>query len=403
MGSSLLVYLVILLLNDEIANVNSFKRGEKQDKIRFCFKNNLLASLPTAVSGEDFIYDPVTLVGGGLESGVADISPDDCWSSSEFESYSDGKREFYNLPFIIQVQEFMRAARENTKGGLERTKAAVLKRGRSFMLKTAQMAVGQAVHVPPSLSPMPEGLNPTQMLRRCILKSIVDSEKNYVDALQRIQQFYERPMLEREQRVLSERKIRTIFFRLREILQCHRIFSMALAERVQNWDRDETIGDLFVASFSRSMVHEVYTEYVGNVSMAMQILRKASATRPNFREFLNVGFQESCDRRLLPSLLMLPIQRFPQLIMLLQDMLRHTAPKHTDRLSLQMALSELEALASQLNEHRREADQHAECRAIAGTLNDRCLAKVKRGEYLLMSLQTCCFNSINTFPHFWSQ
>uniref|UniRef100_UPI00358F4E49 rho guanine nucleotide exchange factor 10-like isoform X2 n=1 Tax=Myxine glutinosa TaxID=7769 RepID=UPI00358F4E49 len=367
-------------------------------------------SIPS-ISGEDFIYDPVTLVGGEVESGVADISPDDCWSSSEFESYSDGSADEVDeerpgpaaaLSEKLKnskrpVQDFMRAARENTKGGLERTKAAVLKRGRSLMLKTAQMAAGQAVHgrlatspdedvyrdfkitegkaVPPSLSPMPEGLNPTQMLRRCILKSIVDSEKNYVDALQRIQQFYERPMLEREQRVLSERKVRTIFFRLREILQCHRIFSMALAERVQNWDRDETIGDLFVASFSRSMVHEVYTEYVGNVSMATQILRKANVTRPNFREFLNSCKQESCDRRLLPSLLMLPIQRFPQLIMLLQDMLRHTAPRHTDRLSLQMALSELEALASQLNEHRREADRHAECRAIAGTLNDRCLAK----------------------------
>jgi hypothetical protein len=51
-----------------------------------------------------------------------------------------------------------------------------------------------------------------------------------------------------EPRVLSERKLRTVFHRIREILQCHCMFQIALASRVAEWDAVETIGDVFVAS-----------------------------------------------------------------------------------------------------------------------------------------------------------
>ena len=50
--------------------------------------------------------------------------------------------------------------------------------------------------------------------------------------------------------MLSPRKIRPIFYRLREITQCHSMFQIALASRVAEWDSSEKIGDLFVASVS---------------------------------------------------------------------------------------------------------------------------------------------------------
>lgn len=61
-------------------------------------------------------------------------------------------------------------------------------------------------------------------------------------------QQYERPLAEVEPRVLSDRKLKVVFHRLREVRQCHRLFQMALASRVAEWDAVETIGDVFVAS-----------------------------------------------------------------------------------------------------------------------------------------------------------
>lgn len=39
-----------------------------------------------------------------------------------------------------------------------------------------------------------------------------------------------------------------VFYRVKEILQCHSMFQIALASRVSEWDAVETIGDVFVAS-----------------------------------------------------------------------------------------------------------------------------------------------------------
>ncbi|KAL0158337.1 hypothetical protein M9458_046413, partial [Cirrhinus mrigala] len=54
--------------------------------------------------------------------------------------------------------------------------------------------------------------------------------------------------MEAEPRILSLKKIQPIFYRLKEILQCHSMFQIALASRVAEWDNTEKIGDLFVAS-----------------------------------------------------------------------------------------------------------------------------------------------------------
>lgn len=61
-------------------------------------------------------------------------------------------------------------------------------------------------------------------------------------------QDYRNPLMEMEPKVLSARKCQVVFFRLKEILQCHSMFQIALASRVAEWDSAEKIGDLFVAS-----------------------------------------------------------------------------------------------------------------------------------------------------------
>uniref|UniRef100_A0A8C6Y3V5 Rho guanine nucleotide exchange factor 10 like n=1 Tax=Naja naja TaxID=35670 RepID=A0A8C6Y3V5_NAJNA len=223
----------------------------------------------------------------------------------------------------------------------------------------------------PELGPMPEGLNPQQVIRRHILGSIVQSERSYVDSLRRILQDYRNPLMEMEPKVLSARKCQVVFFRVKEILQCHSMFQIALSSRVVEWDSMEKIGDLFVASFSKSMVLDVYSEYVNNFTSAMSLIKKACLTKPAFLEFLKKKQMSSLDRVTLYGLMVKPIQRFPQFILLLQDMLKNTPKGHADRLSLQLALTELETLAEKLNEQKRLADQVAEIQQLTKSVSDR--------------------------------
>ncbi|XP_075762295.1 rho guanine nucleotide exchange factor 10-like protein isoform X7 [Pelodiscus sinensis] len=234
-----------------------------------------------------------------------------------------------------------------------------------------EVSVSDVKHPPPELGPMPDGLSPQQVVRRHILGSIVQSESSYVDSLKRILQDYRHPLMEMEPKVLSARKCQVVFFRLKEILHCHSMFQIALSSRVAEWDTAEKIGDLFVASFSKSMVLDVYSDYVNNFTNAMAVIKKACLTKPAFLEFLKKRQMTSPDRVTLYGLMVKPIQRFPQFILLLQDMLKNTPKGHPDRLSLQLALTELETLAEKLNEQKRVADQMAEIQQLTRSVSDR--------------------------------
>ncbi|KAJ8257576.1 hypothetical protein GJAV_G00187170 [Gymnothorax javanicus] len=346
---------------------------------------------------ENLIYEDVQKTEGA----------DNGWSSSEFESYDEHsdsenkaaptrsklppdvrrlkercaktKRELamrlggcdvtqIRQSYDTKVQQLMKAARNGTKDGIEKTRIAMLRKV-SFLQKKdnpedteddagyLDVNVSESKHPPPELCPMPEGLSSQQVVRRHILGSIVQSERSYLESLKRVLQEYQKPLLEADPRILSSRKIRPIFFRLREILQCHSMFQIALSSRVAEWDHAETIGDLFVASFSKSMVLDVYSDYVNNFTNAMALIKKACMSKPAFLEFLKKKQASSTDRITLYGLMVKPIQRFPQFILLLQDMLKNTPRGHPDRLHLQLALTELETLAEKLNEQKRVADQ----------------------------------------------
>ncbi|XP_017688957.1 PREDICTED: rho guanine nucleotide exchange factor 10-like protein isoform X4 [Lepidothrix coronata] len=318
------------------------------------------------------------------------ISEDLGWSSSEFESYSEDSGEEtkaeptkHRASFQPKMTQLMKAAKSGTKDGLEKTKIAVMRKVTFLHRKETpgdseeedtgflEVTVSDMKHPPPELGPMPEGLSPQQVVRRHILGSIVQSERSYVDSLKRILQDYRNPLLEMEPKVLSARKCQVVFFRLKEILQCHSMFQIALASRVAEWDSAEKIGDLFVASFSKSMVLDVYSDYVNNFTSAMSLIKKACLTKPAFLDFLKKRQMASADRVTLYGLMVKPIQRFPQFILLLQDMLKNTPKGHADRLSLQLALTELETLAEKLNEQKRLADQVAEIQQLSKSISDR--------------------------------
>ncbi|KAK2885639.1 hypothetical protein Q8A67_016476 [Cirrhinus molitorella] len=367
---------------------------------------------------DDVIYEEVQRSG---ESGLIDNG----WGSSEFESYDEqsdsetkqptrnkispdvrrlkqrcvqtkrelamrlGARDVGQLKqnYDIKVQQLMKAARNGTKDGLEKTKIAMMRKV-SFLSKKdctddteedsgyLDVTVSELKHPPPQLSPMPEGLSNQQVVRRHILGSIIQSERSYVDSLKRILLEYKKPLMEAEPRILSLKKIQPIFYRLKEILQCHSMFQIALASRVAEWDNTEKIGDLFVASFSKSMVLDVYSDYVNNFTNAMALIKKACMSKPAFLEFLKKKQAASTDRITLYGLMVKPIQRFPQFILLLQDMLKNTPVGHQDRLPLQLALTELESLAEKLNEQKRLAEQLAEIQQLTRSVSDRNLSKL---------------------------
>merc|ERR1719430_728389 len=200
-----------------------------------------------------------------------------------------------------------------------------------------------------------------------------------------------------------------MFYRVPEILQCHSQFRIALTEAVKNWDEEEKIGDVFVASFSKSVVLEVYSDFINNFSEAMELAKCESKRKSAFADFLKKGVARifgpaeyktkvkqitAHDRLNFFGLMVKPIQRFPQFILLLQDLLKETPPGHDDRMALQLALTTLESLAEMLNERKRECEQAAAFREKLRTVGGK-IGKSEETRMLLREddVQRLEFNS----------
>lgn len=182
--------------------------------------------------------------------------------------------------------------------------------------------------------------------------------------------------------ILSQSKIATLFHRLPEILQCHTLFRIALAECVRSWDKDEKLGDVFVGSFSKAIVLDIYSGFINNFSVAMDLAKQESKRKTALADFFKVKQISAHDRLSFFGLMVKPVQRFPQFILFLQDLLKHTPQGHHDRMSLQLALTQLESLAEMLNERKREAEQFQAfkemLRHVSGKLSHRPLSSTSR-------------------------
>ncbi|KAJ8918589.1 hypothetical protein NQ315_013094 [Exocentrus adspersus] len=227
----------------------------------------------------------------------------------------------------------------------------------------------QRRQVPPSLPPPPPNLTPQQLKRRMIVAAIVHSENSYIATLQRLVNDYKKPLEESSPPVLSSSKISTLFHKLPEILQCHTLFRIALAECVRNWDRDERIGDVFVASFSKAIVLDIYSGFINNFSVAMDLAKMEAKKKIRVKQI------SSHDRLSFFGLMVKPVQRFPQFILFLQDLLKHTPHGHHDRMSLQLALTQLESLAEMLNERKREAEQYQAFKEMLRNISGKFAAR----------------------------
>lgn len=202
-------------------------------------------------------------------------------------------------------------------------------------------------------------------------------------------QDYKKPLENSSPPILSSSKTAILFHRLPDILASHKLFRSSLIEYARNWDLNESLGDVFLKAFSQPLVLEIYSGFINNFSAAMELAKMEAKRKSALADFFKVKQISAHDRLSFFGLMVKPVQRFPQFILFLQDLLKNTPQGHHDRTSLQLALTQLESLAEMLNERKREAEQYQAFKEmlghISGTFNTRSLSSTEgcRHRYLL--------------------
>ncbi|XP_071109851.1 rho guanine nucleotide exchange factor 10-like protein [Haliotis cracherodii] len=315
---------------------------------------------PEPVVSQDKLYESIS----------SSRLSDDGWGSSEFEESGEDE--------VLEQAPAKPLPPEPKQGAkiINRIRSLARKNNVNMYEETRCFPVdlNPSKHPPPELPPPPDDLSESQKKRRCVVDLTISSEKSYINALERITEDYMKVVMEN---IASPRsQVKTVFAEAEQILSHHKMFQIELADRVRKWDQEGKIGDIFTASFSKTMLLNSYSVYVNSFAAAMEEIKTVQRTKQTFSDFLKAKESSSSDRLSIFGLMVKPVQRFPQFIMLLQDLLKYTPQTHHDRGALQLALTELENVTHKLNERKRHSEQQFAARQITSQLSRQLVMKV---------------------------
>eukprot|EP01105_Mastigella_eilhardi_P007301 TRINITY_DN1879_c0_g1_i11.p1 TRINITY_DN1879_c0_g1~~TRINITY_DN1879_c0_g1_i11.p1 ORF type:complete len:371 (-),score=65.39 TRINITY_DN1879_c0_g1_i11:584-1696(-) len=132
---------------------------------------------------------------------------------------------------------------------------------------------------------------------------------------------------------------------------------------MKTWSPTQTLGDIFLKMVPFLRMYSIYTaNYEASGTLYEELLERGGA----FADFAACVSASNlkCKGALLNSFLILPVQRIPRYKLLLEDMLNHTVPSHSDHKLLEEALVTIKAVANEINEAIKDQEKRKNLLAI---------------------------------------
>eukprot|EP00727_Mastigamoeba_balamuthi_P012485 m51a1_g786 putative domain containing protein (416) ;mRNA; r:625356-627153 len=234
----------------------------------------------------------------------------------------------------------------------------------------------------PSKDPQGRLLKDTQSAvdrRHKIACELLSTEQSYVESLVTVQQVFLVPLGEgAKSPPLPQQTVRAIFSIWENIAGFHQVLLPLIQKRVENWGPSSSVGDIFLQN---SDFMRMYAQYANGYIAAITALDGAKK-QAKFAAFLEETYKNSRLKGLeLGSFLIMPIQRIPRYVMLLQDLVKHTPASHADYDKLCSALSKVQEIAVSINEKKRDAESQAKILEIDELVGGKPESLVKPYRY----------------------
>lgn len=189
--------------------------------------------------------------------------------------------------------------------------------------------------------------------RKRIVQEILETEQKYVDYLTILVDYGMVPL--RNEKILTESEIRTLFGNVDAILQFHRYLLEDMKVRIGNWTEESCISDVFEKYYQ---YFRLYFQFVNNFdesdALLKVILRRNSRFVKQQEQILEL------TRKLdFASLLIMPVQKVPRYILLLKEYQRKTDPTHPDSQLVLETIGIMETISSHINSSKRDSEQRA--------------------------------------------
>ncbi|XP_039295848.1 protein ECT2 isoform X4 [Nilaparvata lugens] len=194
--------------------------------------------------------------------------------------------------------------------------------------------------------------------RHQVFLELVQTESNYVGILSTIETLFKEQlekMVGTSDELLNPTELKIIFGHLTPIYLTHRRMLDQLRHAAAHWQEDVSIGNIFL-KFAPDLL-KTYPPFVNFFENTREMLLKCDAQRQRFHAFLKVcQMKPECGRQSLQELLIRPIQRLASVMLLLNDILKHTPKGNLDHVALESALNMIREVMTHINEDKRRTE-----------------------------------------------
>ncbi|XP_035216160.1 protein vav-like isoform X3 [Stegodyphus dumicola] len=263
--------------------------------------------------------------------------------------------DYYNDEIYRNLEEIANHNEEDTMVPLEfpisprRSKEEDIYEDLCYVtLRMREVSASQTVH-------------PVEKRDYCI-KELIETEKNYIEALNMIIKHFMRPL----KSVLTTDVRKVIFMNIKELAEIHTGFHSELYKACTS--SHYKISECFLHWKDKFIV---YGEYCSNLPAAQERVEDLC----NKSEVVNQAIlrcqQEANGGKFkLRDLLSVPMQRILKYHLLLKELIRNTPKTHDDYFSLQKALEAMLDLAQYINEVKRDNETLQIIRDIQASITD---------------------------------
>eukprot|EP00056_Hartaetosiga_gracilis_P004588 m.76390 g.76390 ORF g.76390 m.76390 type:complete len:651 (+) comp11879_c0_seq1:936-2888(+) len=185
--------------------------------------------------------------------------------------------------------------------------------------------------------------------RRMVMAELLETEKNYVNILQKICNTF-KPIMQAHPKLISRADINIIFSNIHELLDAHVPFLEEL-EGVMQKQHGRVVGVPFLNHMNHFRCYGHFCTQIPEATEKLNELSGKSAAK-----ILDEAKRESKQRFALKDLLNVPMQRVLKYPLLIKSILKHTPDSHPDKVKLEKALEGVQQLATHINDRKKDYD-----------------------------------------------
>ncbi|XP_057659066.1 protein vav-like isoform X1 [Diorhabda carinulata] len=196
-------------------------------------------------------------------------------------------------------------------------------------------------------SPLPEQPQPTEK-RDFVIKELLDTEKNYVDVLEKLRKNFMLPLTNQ----MSPEHHMTVFFKIKELKDVHSEFLDELLKIRTH--PNVKISNIFMRFREKFLV---YGMYCANLTKATSILQELCETQEVYNQIIIKYEKEDNNGKFkLRDVLSVPMQRILKYHLLLEKLIEHTSETHEEYNDLKRAKEAMLDVAGYINEVARDSE-----------------------------------------------